>query len=157
MKLAVARRFHPEQRSNVSKILVAGPRDFGTVIIDWNPCRSLGTRSRSVESSTTNTSYTTLGLRSSKEFTLLGTVAVARGTAGWVHAFGDVDPTSTASFATGDSFTVSGTPIDQNAALLEAGLDLNLTPSSTFSLTYTGQIGKNAHENGVSAKLRMQF
>lgn len=116
-----------------------------------------GSAALNVESTTTNTSYTTLGLRSSKEFTFLGTEAVARGTAGWVHAFGDIDPTSTASFATGDSFTVSGTPIDQNAALLEAGLDLNLTPSSTFSLTYTGQIGKNAHENGVSAKLRMQF
>ncbi|MGL3606153.1 autotransporter outer membrane beta-barrel domain-containing protein [Rhizobium sp. G187] len=116
-----------------------------------------GSAALNVEGTTNDTSYTTLGLRSSKELTLLGTEAVIRGTAGWMHAFGDVDPTSTARFATGDSFTVSGTPIDQNTALLEAGLDLNFTPSSTLSLTYTGQIGKNAHENSVSAKLKMQF
>lgn len=116
-----------------------------------------GSAALNVEGTTTNTSYTTLGLRSSKELTLLGTDAVIRSTAGWMHAFGDVDPTSTAHFSTGDSFTVSGTPIDQNTALLEAGLDLNFTPSSTLSLTYTGQIGKNAHENSVSAKLKMQF
>jgi outer membrane autotransporter protein len=116
-----------------------------------------GSAALTVGGQTSNTAFTTVGLRSSKDFNVLGFDAVARGTAGWVHAFGDVDPTSTARFATGNSFTVSGTPIDQNAALLEAGLDLNLTPSSTFSLTYTGQIGKNAHDNGVSAKLRMQF
>ncbi|WP_054156591.1 autotransporter domain-containing protein [Rhizobium sp. AAP43] len=116
-----------------------------------------GSAALDVESTTTNTSYTTLGLRASKELTLLGTDAVIRSTAGWMHAFGDVDPTSTARFSTGDSFTVSGTPIDQNTALLEAGLDLNFTTSSTLSLTYTGQIGKNARENSVSAKLKMQF
>lgn len=116
-----------------------------------------GSAALTVDGQTNNTAFTTVGLRSSKDFNVFGFDAVARGTAGWVHAFGDVDPTSTARFATGNSFTVSGTPIDQNAALLEAGLDLNLTPSSTVSLTYTGQVGKNAHDNGVSAKLRMQF
>lgn len=116
-----------------------------------------GSAALTVDGQTMNTTFTTVGLRTSKNFDLLGTAAVARGTAGWVHAFGDVDPTSTSRFATGDSFNVSGTPIDRDAALLEAGVDFNITPVSTFSVTYTGQVGKNAYENGASAKLRVQF
>lgn len=116
-----------------------------------------GSAALTVDGQTMNTTFTTVGLRTSKNFDLLGTAAVARGTAGWVHAFGDVDPTSTARFASGDSFSVTGTPIDRDAALLEAGLDFNITPVSTLSITYTGQIGKNAYENGASAKLRVQF
>ncbi len=116
-----------------------------------------GSAALTVDEQQMNTTFTTIGLRTSKDIKLLGTAAALRGTAGWVHAFGDVDPISTARFATGDSFTVSGTPIDKDAALLEAGLDLNLTPASTFSLGYNGQIGKNAYEHGANAKFRVQF
>jgi outer membrane autotransporter protein len=116
-----------------------------------------GSAALTVTDQTMNTTFTTIGLRTSKDVDLLGTAAALRGTAGWVHAFGDVDTISTARFATGDSFTVSGTPIDRDAALLEAGLDLNLTAASTFSLGYTGQIGKNAYEHGANAKFRVQF
>ena len=64
-------------------------------------------------------------------------VAVARGTLGWMHAFGDVDPTSTARFASGDAFTVSNTPIDRNVALVEAGLDLRLDYDATIGIGFS--------------------
>lgn len=116
-----------------------------------------GSAALTVDEQDMNTTFTTIGMRTSKDVNLLGTAAVVRGTAGWIHAFGDVDPVSTARFATGDSFTVSGSPIDRNAALLEAGLDLNLTPASTLSIGYNGQIGKDSYEHGATAKLRVRF
>lgn len=104
-----------------------------------------------------NTTFTTIGLRAETAFDLGGIAAVARGMAGWRHAFGDTDALSTARFSSGDSFTTSGTPIDKNAALFEAGLDLAVTPDATIGLTYTGQIGTNAQDHGVNAKLRLKF
>lgn len=104
-----------------------------------------------------NTTYTTMGLRASSDFEVGGVASVARGTLGWQHAFGDIDPVSTARFATGDSFSTSSTPIDRNTALLEAGLDFTVTPSSTVSVSYNGQIGSNAYDHGMNAKFRLKF
>jgi outer membrane autotransporter protein len=116
-----------------------------------------GPAALTVESSAMNTTYTTMGLRASSDFELGGVASVARGTLGWQHAFGDIDPVSTARFATGDSFSTSSTPIDRNTALLEAGLDFTVTPSSTVSVSYNGQIGSNAYDHGVNAKFRLKF
>lgn len=110
-----------------------------------------------VDGSTMDTAYTTLGMRASHDFDLGGVIAVARGTLGWRYAFGDVSPTSTARFATGDAFTVSSTPLDRNAALVEAGLDLKLDDSATIGIGYAGQFGKNVSENGLNAQFRVTF
>lgn len=116
-----------------------------------------GSAALTVDSSSMNTTFTTLGLRTSTDFDVAGIASVARGTIGWMHAFGDVDPVSSARFLTGDSFAVSSTPIDRNAALLEAGVDFTITPASTLSFTYNGQIGSNAYDHGANAKLRVKF
>ncbi|NGO65939.1 autotransporter domain-containing protein [Rhizobium daejeonense] len=116
-----------------------------------------GSAALTVDSSTMDTSYTTIGLRTSTDFDLFGIASMARGTVGWLHAFGDVDPVSSARFVTGDSFSVSSTPLDRNAVLLEAGVDFTVTPVSTLSLTYNGQIGSNAYDHVASAKLRVKF
>ncbi|MES5097685.1 autotransporter domain-containing protein [Agrobacterium sp. BA1120] len=116
-----------------------------------------GPAALTVESSAMNTTYTTMGLRASSDFEVGGVASVARGTFGWQHAFGDIDPVSTARFATGDSFSTSSTPIDRNTALLEAGLDFTVTPSSTVSVSYNGQIGSNAYDHGMNAKFRLKF
>ncbi|KAA3515568.1 autotransporter domain-containing protein [Agrobacterium rosae] len=116
-----------------------------------------GTAALTVDSSSMNTTFTTIGLRTSTDFDLAGVASVARGTIGWMHAYGDVDPVSSARFLTGDSFAISSTPIDRNAALLEAGVDLTITPASTLSFTYNGQIGSNAYDHGANAKLRVKF
>ncbi|MGV1901326.1 autotransporter domain-containing protein [Agrobacterium sp. 22-3674b3] len=116
-----------------------------------------GSAALTVDSSSMNTTFSTLGLRTSTDFDLAGVASVARGTIGWLHAFGDVDPVSSARFLTGDSFAVSSTPVDRNAVLLEAGVDFTITPASTLSFTYNGQIGSNAYEHGANAKLRVKF
>lgn len=116
-----------------------------------------GTAALTVDDSSMNTTFTTIGLRASTDLDIAGVASVARGTIGWMHAFGDVDPVSSARFATGDSFSVTSTPVDRNAALLEAGVDLTITPASTLSFTYNGQIGSNAYDHGANAKLRVKF
>jgi outer membrane autotransporter protein len=116
-----------------------------------------GSAALTVDSSTMDTTYTTLGLRASREFLVHGVSLTARGSAAWQHAFGDLDPLTTARFISGDSFSVSSTPIDENVAVLEAGFDIKPTANAILGFSYTGQIGENAVENGVNAKLRMKF
>ncbi|PWU71063.1 autotransporter outer membrane beta-barrel domain-containing protein [Ochrobactrum sp. POC9] len=111
----------------------------------------------SVNSDTTDTSFSTLGLRASTEFTL-GTIATkARADLGWRHAYGDITPVSTASFIGSDAFTVWGLPIAEDAALLEAGLDFRLTEDATLDLSYNGQFTSGAKQNGFNAKLSVGF
>jgi outer membrane autotransporter protein len=110
--------------------------------------------SRSVENSVT---FTTLGLRASTDFALGGTNATARGALGWRHAFGDTTPFSTFAFAGGSAFAIAGAPIAQDAALVEAGLDLRVTSKATLGLSYGGQFGSHAHDQSFKANLGVRF
>ncbi|WP_159589746.1 autotransporter domain-containing protein [Chelativorans xinjiangense] len=104
-----------------------------------------------------DTTFTTLGLRASSAFTLGSTTATARGGIGWRHAFGDVTPETHLAFAGGSSFAIKGTPIAKNAAVLEAGLDINLSEKATVGLTYQGQLASDAQEHGFNGKLTVRF
>jgi len=54
-------------------------------------------------------------------------VLVPHASAAWQHAFDNVTPNATLSFAsTGIGFGITGVPLAENSALVEAGLDLNL-------------------------------
>ncbi|MET3577331.1 outer membrane autotransporter protein [Mesorhizobium robiniae] len=108
-------------------------------------------------SSTTEATFTTLGLRASTDFALGGTNATARGMVGWRHAFGDVTPVSTFAFAGGDAFTIAGVPLAKDAAVVEVGFDLQMSTNATLGLSYTGQFGAHAADNGAKADLRVKF
>ncbi|WP_421917298.1 autotransporter outer membrane beta-barrel domain-containing protein [Mesorhizobium sp.] len=105
----------------------------------------------------TNATFTTLGLRGSTDFALGGIDATARGTLGWRHAFGDVTPTSTLAFAGGDAFTIAGVPIARDTAVVEAGLDLKMSANATLGVSYDGQFGGRAADNGAKANLNVRF
>ncbi|WP_172352621.1 autotransporter domain-containing protein [Mesorhizobium sp. NZP2298] len=106
--------------------------------------------------STTDATFTTLGLRGSTEFALGGVNATARGMLGWRHAFGDIKPLSTVTFAGGDRFTIAGVPIGRDSALIEAGLDLLLAPNAKLGLSYTGQFGGGV-DQGAKVDLGVTF
>jgi outer membrane autotransporter protein len=110
-----------------------------------------------VRGGTTDTTFTTLGIHLSSAFDLGGMKATARGTLGWRHAFGDVTPLSTHAFAGGDPFDIAGVPIAKDAALVEAGLDLNLTEAATLGVAYQGQFGSGPVQNGFNARLAIRF
>ncbi|MER8580763.1 autotransporter outer membrane beta-barrel domain-containing protein [Mesorhizobium sp. M1423] len=108
-------------------------------------------------SSTTDATFTTLGLRASTDFALGGINTTARGMVGWRHAFGDVTPVSSFAFAGGDAFTIAGVPIAQDSAVIEAGLDLQMSANATLGLSYSGQFGSGVVDNGAKADLRVKF
>ena len=100
---------------------------------------------------------TSLGLRGETAIgQLSGFNASLNGSLGWRHAFGDVEPASTMRFASGgNAFSVSGTPIDENTALFEAGLSLEKDETLGLSLSYQGEIGASAQDH--SGRLSMLY
>lgn len=101
--------------------------------------------------------FTTLGLRAAADANVGSIEATARGMVGWRHAFGDVTPYSALAFAGGDAFVVAGTPIARDALVLEAGLDIAVSPNAKFGLGYNGQIAGNARDHAVKADFTVKF
>jgi len=100
---------------------------------------------------------TTLGLRS--EYKLAAAPGFAlRTLVGWRHAFGDVSPSVTESFAGSlASFPVAGVPIDRDALVSDISLDYSLTSAATLGLSYALQIGHRATDNALKAKAEISF
>ena len=111
----------------------------------------------SVNSDTMDTTFTTLGMRASTAFDLGGVSSTARADIGWRHAYGDVTPSSSAQFIGSSLFSVAGTALAKDVATLEAGLDFDLTKSAKLGVSYNGQFGSGAHQNGFNVKLGVSF
>jgi outer membrane autotransporter protein len=108
-------------------------------------------------SSSSDTTFTTLGARASTSF-MLGTMpTTARGSLGWRHAFEDVVPFSTFAFAGGSAFTVAGVPIARDSALINVGLDFAVARAATVGISYGGQFGSNAEDQSVRGNLVVKF
>lgn len=108
-------------------------------------------------SQSTQTTFSTLGLRASTNFAIGKVNTTARGMLGWRHAFGDITPQSTQAFAAGNAYTVAGVPIAKDSAVLEAGLDLDLTPLTTLGVSYQGQFAGDTRQDGFKANLAIKF
>jgi outer membrane autotransporter protein len=77
---------------------------------------------------------------------------------GWRHAFGDVRPTVTQSFAASfASFTVAGVPVDRDALVSEASLNYAVSNSVTVGLSYSGQYGRRASDNAFKGHIDVNF
>ena len=69
--------------------------------------------------------------------------------AGWQHGFTNTAASRSLSFiATGQSFTVMGTPLDEDRALLDIGATLGLG-NSQLSLVYSGALGNRTRDHAV--------
>ena len=110
-----------------------------------------------VNSDTTDTTFSTLGFRASTGFDLGTIPTTARADLGWRHAAGDVNPVSTASFVGSNAFTVAGAPIAKDTAIIEAGLDFELSKDATLGVSYSGHFGSGAQRNGFNASLKVSF
>jgi len=109
-------------------------------------------------SANTDAAFTTLGLRASTSFNLGEAAVTAKGMLGWRHAFGDVTPDTTMRFASGgDAFSIGGVPIARNAAVVEAGLDFNLSPNAVLGVSYGGQFSSGVTDQTFRANFNMKF
>ena len=102
--------------------------------------------------------YTSLGLRMASTMMFGGMQVVPHLSAAWLHAFDDVTPgASLASATTGIGFAVTGVPLAEHSALIDAGLDLALGPNTTAGVSYSGQFGDGVTDNGVKGRLTWLF
>lgn len=111
----------------------------------------------SVQPDTMDTRFSSLGLRASTEFTFGAVVASAQTDIGWRHAYGDITPSSDASFIGSNAFTVYGLPIAEDAAFVGAAVKFNLTQDAKLGLSYNGQFASDAKRNGFNVKLSVDF
>ena len=108
-------------------------------------------------SSTDDLASTTLGVRVHSDFQLAGKEGRLRATVGWRHAFGDVTAKKTMAFEGGQNFTVAGTPLARNTAVLGLEADVALSRSAALVLGYQGEMGSGQRDHSVNAKLRWAF
>lgn len=113
-----------------------------------------------VGSASSNVGYNTLGLRAATQIALANGMSLApHASAAWQYTFGDVTPSNQMSLTAlpSASFTVSGVPLAKNTALVEAGLDLQISPQVRISASYVGQFADSATGNSFSANVNWKF
>ncbi|WP_158412842.1 autotransporter domain-containing protein [Hyphomicrobium nitrativorans] len=102
--------------------------------------------------------FSTLGIRFAATTRIGGTTVTPRASIAWQHAFGDTDPTRALAFASGaPGMTITGVPLARNAALIEAGLDISLSPSATLGISYNGEIASDVEDHGVTGRMNWRF
>src|SRR5215472_3843739 len=103
--------------------------------------------------------YSTLGARWASTYLLPnGMMLMPRASLAWQHAFGTVTPSGLLTFqSTGATFGILGLPIARDAALVEAGGDLQLGPQTKVGVAYVGQLANNARDHSVKANFSWRF
>ncbi len=77
-------------------------------------------------------------------------VVVPHASAAWQNAFDDVTPEAALAFAsTGIGFTMTGVPLAQDSALIDAGLN--------FRARHSGQIASDLTDNAVKGRFTWLF
>ena len=113
-----------------------------------------GDTALAASSDTDSTMFATLGMRGAME---VDDIIHLRGMAGWRHAFGDADPSSTHTLSGSPAFTVTGAPIAEDALDIELGIEVGLSDTTVLGLAYKGRYGDGAADHGFNAGLRVTF
>jgi outer membrane autotransporter protein len=103
--------------------------------------------------------YSTLGIRAATTIALShDKILVPRASVAWQHAFNEMTATTRMTFVnTGTAFAVTGLPIAQDSALVEAGADLAIGWNTTLGLSYVGQLASDAQDHAVKARGTVRF
>ena len=86
-----------------------------------------------------------------------GTLFNLRGVFGLRHAFSGANPDLAMSFDGGDRFVVAGAPIAENAFVIDTGVGVVLTPVTSASLSYVGQLASGSEAHSVVAEVSLAF
>jgi uncharacterized protein with beta-barrel porin domain len=96
---------------------------------------------------------TTLGLRSGIMVDHLN----LHGMIGWRRNFGDVEPETELSFAESDKFTITGSPVAEDALITELSIGTQLDEGVMLSAIYRGQMAEDAQAHSVNVSLTGRF
>jgi len=113
----------------------------------------------SVSGTQNDVNYSTLGARWASTYLMPnGMALIPRASLAWQHAFGTVTPSALLTFqSTSATFGILGVPIARDAALVEAGSDLQLGPQTKVGVAYFGQLANNARDHSVKANFSWRF
>ena len=162
---------HASYRGRTAQVFGEAGYRFGTEAFSFEPFAGAvhvrtstnrftetgGAAALTAQRTTTTTTFSTLGLRAFSEFEMGGVPARLRGMVGWRHAFGDTTPVTRVSFAGGNSFSVTGTPLARDMTVVEAGLDLGMSEAATLNLSYDGEFSRPTRRHGFNARLQVAF
>lgn len=100
-----------------------------------------------------------LGLRLARPFALdRGMQLTPRVNVGWKHLYDGVTGRSRQGLVTGgNTYRVEGTELDRDSLLVEAGLDLAVSPWHTLGLGYSGETGNDNRSQALMGHWRMMF
>ncbi|MBI1650730.1 autotransporter domain-containing protein [Hyphomicrobium sulfonivorans] len=117
-----------------------------------------GAAALAVRGSNENVGYSSLGLRAATTLPMGGVLVTPRASAAWQYAFGDTTPDLALAFvSSGASFGILGVPLARSSALLEAGLDIQLSEDAVLGVSYVGQLAGDLQDNGVQGKILWKF
>ncbi|NDK35799.1 autotransporter outer membrane beta-barrel domain-containing protein [Rhodovulum sulfidophilum] len=118
-----------------------------------------GSAALSVDGEDLTQGITTVGLRFGRDLEGLGAgMSNLHGAVAWQHVTGDLNAESTMRFASGgDAFSVTGSALDRNQAVLSLGLRTELTERSVLDIGYEGALSENSQSHGLQATYSIRF
>lgn len=120
---------------------------------DSDTGREKGGAGRLSAKSSQDITFSTVGLRAGKRITLgNGSQITPRAALGWRHAYGDTKPDADLTFIEGGgSFTTQGVPIAKDSALVEVGLDYQISPAGKLGIGYSGQLSHDNRDHAMTS------
>ncbi|MCL6704771.1 autotransporter outer membrane beta-barrel domain-containing protein [Pseudomonas sp. T1.Ur] len=100
-----------------------------------------------------------LGLRLARPFVFdQGMRLTPRLDVAWKHLYGDIRGNSHQHLANGgNTYIIQGVELDRDSLLLQAGLDLAVSPRHTLGLNYSGETGQDNRNGALTGQWRMMF
>lgn len=116
-----------------------------------------GAAALSVDDDAYDLTYTNIGLRAATSVEVGGATVHLKGEAAWRHALGDVTPEASMALAGGSGFAVQGASVNRDAAVVKAGIDVDLAEDSSVFLNYVGEFASGGPDHGVNAGFKLKF
>ena len=116
-----------------------------------------GAAALSVDDNGYDLTYTNVGLRAATSVDVNGTTVHLRGEAAWRHAFGDVAPETSMALSGGSAFEVKGASAARDAAVVKAGIDVDVAKDSSVFVNYVGEFAADGADHGVNAGFKLKF
>ncbi len=116
-----------------------------------------GVAALEVSGSRQGTGFSTIGLRAFAEFELGGRALSVRGMLGWRHAYHHTRTSALVALAGAAPVLIAGAPLERNAMVMEAGIDVPIAGNAMLSLSYDGRHGPRSSEHGLGARVKGSF
>lgn len=107
--------------------------------------------------SVNNLGLSTLGVRFSTDIATHEIPISLTGMLGWRHAFGDLRPSTSFSFAGSSPFVIEGMGLPRDALVVRGGLSARLSPAANLTLSYSGEFYQDFSTHAGYVNLSVLF